>query len=97
MFIIHIERYSDNETHNTEKEIEKKQNNHLKIRWLLIRLVGMARFELTTSCSQSRHSNRAELLPAAKASAKVQQFFELTKYFAKKMQKNAKKHIKNEI
>ena len=39
MFIIHIERYSDNETHNTEKDIEKKQNNHLKIRWLLIRLV----------------------------------------------------------
>ena len=27
-------------------------------------LVGMARFELTTSCSQSRHSNRAELHPA---------------------------------
>ena len=27
-------------------------------------LVGIARFELTTSCSQSRHSNRAELYPA---------------------------------
>ena len=26
-------------------------------------LVGIARFELTTSCSQSRHSNRAELYP----------------------------------
>ena len=30
----------------------------------LSHLVGMARFELTTSCSQSRHSNRAELHPA---------------------------------
>ena len=27
--------------------------------------VGIARFELTTSCSQSRHSNRAELYPVA--------------------------------
>ena len=39
----------------------KKRETHFEfLSWL----VGMARFELTTSCSQSRHSNRAELHPA---------------------------------
>ncbi len=45
--------------------------------------VGIARFELTTSCSQSRHSNRAELYPAdlvSKASAKILLFFEIHKF-----------------
>ena len=41
--------------------MKKKRETHFKfLSWL----VGMARFELTTSCSQSRHSNRAELHPA---------------------------------
>ena len=44
--------------------------------------VGIARFELTTSCSQSRHSNRAELYPEgflSKASAKIVFFFDIRK------------------
>ena len=54
------------------------------------RLVGMARFELTTSCSQSRHSNRAELHPAHflfESECKGTAFFDMTKYFEEKMQK----------
>ena len=40
-----------------------KKEEKLRLKFLSW-LVGMARFELTTSCSQSRHSNRAELHPA---------------------------------
>ena len=42
---------------------KKKKREKLRLKFLSW-LVGMARFELTTSCSQSRHSNRAELHPA---------------------------------
>ena len=55
------------------------------------RLVGMARFELTTSCSQSRHSNRAELHPAHflfESECKGTAFFLYDQIFSKK---NAKK------
>ena len=53
-------------------------------------LVGMARFELTTSCSQSRHSNRAELHPAAfslESGCKGTAFFSYDKIFLKKSAK----------
>ena len=47
----------------TDNYNDKKERSDNEIS-PLSHLVGMARFELTTSCSQSRHSNRAELHPA---------------------------------
>ena len=58
-FSMSINHLVDLETLDCLKK-EKKETLVEFLSWL----VGMARFELTTSCSQSRHSNRAELHPA---------------------------------
>ena len=44
------------------RRMNKQEREKLRLKFLSW-LVGMARFELTTSCSQSRRSNLAELLP----------------------------------